>query len=122
MLKIANFLVKADVVCDYIPVLSSATNLIDLFQKTIVLPKLSAEEIANNHYYTHLRDKEVSRCLTLLLPFLGNMIVAISDFRLEPLVIEYLEEVKKEIEESRKIIMAKTKHFRKPENYAFYQK
>ena len=35
---------------------------------------------ANSHYYTHLKQKDVSRCVTLLIPVLGNIVVRFYDF------------------------------------------
>lgn len=102
MTRIGNFLVKADNICDYIPVVSTATNLVDLFQKAVVIPKLDADVISSSHYYTHLKNKGIFRCLALLLPFIGNLLVAISDFREQPGMKTFLKSVKQEIEYSRK--------------------
>lgn len=52
--------------CDYIPVVSIATNIVDLFVKTVILPYKSAVDIEKNHYYTQLKYKNEYRCLALL--------------------------------------------------------
>ncbi len=75
----ANFLVKVDKVCDYIPIVSTATNLVNLFQKTVVLPFMDAETIASNHYYTYLNEKNVDRCIILTIPVIGNILVALGE-------------------------------------------
>ncbi len=70
-----SLLVQADRACDYIPVLSTVTNLIDLFQKCCC----SCEPKPKDHYYKHIQDKSVLRCITLLIPVVGNLIVALYD-------------------------------------------
>ena len=74
-----NKLVIADRVCDYIPVVSSLTNLIDIFQKCVILSFKNQITIENNHYYEHLKNKSYIRCIILLIPILGNIIVFILD-------------------------------------------
>jgi len=73
-------LVIADNVCDYIPAVSTLSNLTDLFQKCLVLSFMSDQTIVNNHYYTHLKNKSFLRCIVLLIPVIGNIIVGINDF------------------------------------------
>ena len=50
MSTISERLVRADRTADYIPGVSTATNLIDLFQKCLVLPCISRKCIARNPY------------------------------------------------------------------------
>lgn len=102
MPRIENFLVKADNICDYIPIVSTATNLVDLFQKTVLMPKLDAEDTSKNEYFTHLKSKKLARCFALLFPFIGNMFIAICDFRNQPGMKAFLDQAKIEIEFSRK--------------------
>ncbi|KIC77239.1 hypothetical protein DB41_CO00080 [Neochlamydia sp. TUME1] len=64
---------------DYIPIVSTVTNLVDIFQKVVVLPFKQKENISKNVYYTHLDQKSFRRCLTLLIPVLGNVFVGIYD-------------------------------------------
>ncbi|MBS4168300.1 hypothetical protein [Parachlamydia sp. AcF125] len=75
-----SFLVKADQVSDYIPGISTVTNLVDLFQKFVVLPSKQKANISKSHYYTYLQQKSFSRCLVLLIPVIGNIIIAVDDF------------------------------------------
>lgn len=77
---IRNCLVKTDDFCDYIPVISSITNLVNLFQKCVVLPFIDKATISSNHYYKHINEKSFVRCLFLVIPVIGNMIVGIYDF------------------------------------------
>lgn len=72
-------LIKTDKTLDYIPVLSTFANLIDIFQKCVLLPLLSKNAIEKNHYYKHLSHKDFSRCMTLLVPILGNILIGILD-------------------------------------------
>lgn len=74
-----NKVVIADRVCDYIPLVSSLTNLVDIFQKCVILSSKNRITIENNHYYEYLKDKSYARCIILLIPILGNIIVAIFD-------------------------------------------
>ncbi|MBS4168592.1 HEAT repeat domain-containing protein [Parachlamydia sp. AcF125] len=76
----ASFLLKADRVSDYIPAISTITNLIDLFQKCVVLPFKQKINVSKSHYYAYLKQKSFSRCVVLLLPVIGNILVAIYDF------------------------------------------
>lgn len=72
-----DFLVKADNVCDYIPVVSTVSNLIDLFQKYIILSVVDEQAIAENYYYTYLKEKNALYCFILLIPIIGNIIIKI---------------------------------------------
>lgn len=69
-----------DRVCDYVPVISTITNLVDLFEKCVLRfcckpesPKL------DNRYFSHIKDKSKLRCVILFVPFLGNIIIAVWD-------------------------------------------
>ncbi|MBS4168373.1 HEAT repeat domain-containing protein [Parachlamydia sp. AcF125] len=75
----ASFLLKADQISDYIPGLSTITNSIDLFQKYVVFPSKQKASISNSHYYTYLQQKSFSRCIVLLIPVIGNIIIGIYD-------------------------------------------
>ena len=79
-MEIGKTLRLADDVCDYVPVVSTVSNLVDLFQKTVVLPSTPKEIIWESHYYTHLDQKSFSRCVVLLIPVIGNILVGIYDF------------------------------------------
>ena len=75
-----NRLVEIDNFCDYVPIVSSFTNLVGLFQKCIVLPFMQASDIKENHYFEHLHEKSFARCVLLLIPVLGNITIGILDF------------------------------------------
>ncbi len=93
-MKINSFLVKTDRIFDYIPVFSTVTNLIDIFQKCVILPLMSEEKIKNNHYYTHVKEKNLARCISLLIPVIGNILIALLDVSLKLKIVP--EKVKKE--------------------------
>ena len=77
-MKINESLVKLDCICDYLPVFSTVTNLVDIFIKYVVLKDKSEPEILSDHYYTHIRDKNAYRYITLL-PLIGNVVIIIMD-------------------------------------------
>lgn len=64
---------------DYIPVVSTATNLFQLFLKA-TLYFTSQHTIDKNPYYMHITRKPISRCIVLLIPVIGNVIIGIYDF------------------------------------------
>ncbi len=70
-------LIFADNISDKVPVISSASNLYDIFAKMAFVPPKT--EPSNNPYIRHLRDKSYARCVILLLPFLGNIVVGLYD-------------------------------------------
>lgn len=72
-------LVRLDVMTDYLPVASTVTNLVDLFQKVLVLPFLEKSYLDSSHYYTHLDSKSFARCVILLVPVIGNLFVLVYD-------------------------------------------
>ncbi|MBS4165958.1 MULTISPECIES: DUF4116 domain-containing protein [unclassified Neochlamydia] len=65
---------------DYLPFVSTVTNLVYIFQKAVILPIKQKESMPKSSYYSHLSLKSFSRCIILLLPVLGNIIVGIYDF------------------------------------------
>ena len=80
MNNVSNLLVKADCFCDYIPLVSSVTNLVDIFQKCVVIPFLNKATIDSNPYYTHINKKSFNRCLLLVIPIFGSILIGIYDF------------------------------------------
>ncbi len=71
-------LTTVDTFCDYIPVVSTATNAFYLFQKYVYMPTAS-EEIAASPLYSHIDAKNTYRCVALLFPVIGNLAVALYD-------------------------------------------
>jgi ankyrin repeat protein len=79
--------VNIDKVMDYIPVVSSVTNLVDIIQKrALAMPEkndntTSPEDYENKlRYYEHIQNKKTIRCVALMIPVLGNLVVGIYDF------------------------------------------
>jgi hypothetical protein len=72
-------LTQIDALLDYVPGVSTLTSLVTIFQKVVVLPRLSPEEISNSHYYSYVASKEVLRCVLLLIPCIGNIVIALWD-------------------------------------------
>ena len=68
--KLSNF-------CDALPVISTVTNLIHIFLKAVC--PLLPSSIQGNRFFTHIREKSLSRCLVLLIPILGNITIALYD-------------------------------------------
>jgi hypothetical protein len=82
MLNITEFstvCVNLDRYLDYVPVLSTITNLIDIFLKYVVQPRMDETDLQTNHYLTYLDTKKLSRCLILTIPLFGNIIIAVLD-------------------------------------------
>lgn len=78
---INTFLVKADNFCDYIPCFSTVSNLIDLFQKCVIVHLINKQTVINSRYFTHLKQKSFLRCTVLLIPVIGNVLIGIYDFK-----------------------------------------
>lgn len=72
-MEITRLLIAADRVMDFVPVLSTVTNLVNLFIKAVVLPLCSKETISKNHYFTYLNDKDSLTCIILSIPIFGNI-------------------------------------------------
>lgn len=70
----SNFLVNMDKTIDFIPGLSTVSNLFDLFLKYKFLQNKPATEIKSNPYYTHIEEKDSHLSVVLCVPVLGNAI------------------------------------------------
>lgn len=78
-MKIGTRCAEADWICDYIPGLSSFSNLADFAQKGI--GKVLPEDKKKNRYWTHIRNKDSARCLVLtVLPVVGNVYYFAKDY------------------------------------------
>ncbi|MGR3951565.1 MAG: hypothetical protein QRY74_01400 [Chlamydia sp.] len=88
--SISNLLIISDTYLDYIPIVSTVTNLINIIQKCIILPIL-APAIRKNRYYKHIDTKKFAHCLFLLVPIIGNIAI--------PLIKRKLEQDKKREQE-----------------------
>lgn len=69
---------ELDYILDYVPVVSTVSNLIDITAK-LILGNLSNEPIDSFPYFAHLSEKSYLRCITLLIPIIGNIIVGLHD-------------------------------------------
>lgn len=79
-IKFNNALVSIDEYCDYVPFASSAVNFVHIFEKAIFNSCCSDDYIVSHNYVSHITDKSTLRCVTLLVPILGNIVVGIYDF------------------------------------------
>ena len=82
MLKIDWFstaCVKVDTYANYIPFISSVTNLIGLFLKYVFKPCVNQAKVYNYQYFVFLEDKKLLRFIVLIIPVLGNILIALVD-------------------------------------------
>jgi len=80
-MEIGKYLYRADVICDYVPVISTVSTIVNLFQKFFVIPYLNRDYVNSSYYYSYLNQKSTNRCISLLVPIIGNIIVGIFDFK-----------------------------------------
>lgn len=73
-------LIDLDIFLDKIPFASTVSNLINLFQK-YVFKKVDPATINQNRYFKYINEKSISRCVVLLIPVFGNIIIALYDKR-----------------------------------------
>ena len=67
---------------DYVPIVSTVKSLVHLFKKCFVIPMMhlmNPESIKESKHYTWLQQRSFSRCIVLLVPILGNILVGIYD-------------------------------------------
>lgn len=77
---VSTTLVVADRVCDYVPFVSTVSNLVDLFEKSVLHCCCTSQSSdIDNRYFSHIKDKSKVRCVILLVPILGNIAVALYD-------------------------------------------
>lgn len=74
-----DILVFIDKAADRVPFFSSITNMVDLFIKANMSDKAQAPS-QSDRYYTHIKDKSPFRCILLLIPIFGNIVVALIDY------------------------------------------
>lgn len=72
-------LVKMDSYCDYVPFVSTITNLVDIFEKCVLLNYKNNEQIKKNPYFKHLIEKRFLRCVLVIIPVIGNIVIAFID-------------------------------------------
>jgi hypothetical protein len=78
--NVPRVLVKIDNFCDYVPFVSSVINMVDLFQKCVILPLIQKSTVQASQYYKHLDQKSFARCALLMIPVFGNIIIGVYDF------------------------------------------
>lgn len=77
-----------DIICDFVPFVSTINSCVDLVQKNVYYVKKindvrdsalcnSTAKLENNHYREHLGKKHNVRCLVTLIPVAGNIGLAI---------------------------------------------
>lgn len=57
-----------------IPLVGTAVNLVDIFQKCVILPAMQCLNVKKGHYYTYLENKTFKDCVGLLVPFFGTVL------------------------------------------------
>ena len=73
---------QVDHIADYVPVMSTITNIINIFQKLIIDIGRIRPNSEKDHYFHHIKDKSYGRCFfAALLPVIGNIILGIYDYR-----------------------------------------
>ncbi len=114
---VSSFLIKADQICDFVPILSTVNNVVDLFLKNVSLPRSSPPAIKASHYYTYLNEKTFTRSILLLIPVLGQIIVYLADqlyddkmFALEQVRKNglNLKDMSKRLQNNKEVVLAAT--------------
>lgn len=72
-------LIKLDIYSDYIPIVSSITNIFNLFQIFFIRNCIDSANI-NHHYFSYIKDKSYFRVITLCIPILGNITIFLADY------------------------------------------
>ena len=95
LMEVTNIsLVEADTFCDYIPFVSSITNLIDLVIKTIcsLVENYNAKDFTiDHHYFSYLHnEKRAWRCAVLLMPIFGNLYILMHPEKVGAFQVEVL--------------------------------
>ena len=94
-MEISKILIGIDKISNFVPLVSTLTNLVDLFEKCVVLPilKRSGVDLNRNRYFSYINQKEISKCLVALLPLIGNIAIA-TFFSQKQLLKDASEELK----------------------------
>ncbi len=86
--------VQTDKICDYIPVVSTVTNLVDIFETCVCKCFKSNSTISQNRYFSYIQNKPFWRSAVLLIPVLGNIAIGIYDFKRYTKAKKVIEETK----------------------------
>ncbi len=65
--------------CDYLPFVSSYTNCVALFHQYVGTHNVDGMDSEKSHVYTYYQNKSPIRCAILLIPIIGNLLVAAYD-------------------------------------------
>lgn len=87
MLILNKSLIVIDQLCDYIPFVSIISNSIDLLARNIILNKMSQATISAYPYFKHIQDKSSYRCITSMIPVIGNICLIFFDIIIKPLCL-----------------------------------
>ncbi len=71
---VSTSLIAIDNILDYIPLVSTANNLVDLGLKHVVFKDTDPESSEFKQYLKHLKDKETTTCLVYSIPVIGNIL------------------------------------------------
>ncbi len=76
-----DFFVELDKKADYIPVVSTVTNVADLVLKGAItlMDQQRLEEALQSNFFQHIQDKSIARSVALLVPVVGNGIIYLYD-------------------------------------------
>jgi hypothetical protein len=72
-----NYLIKADKIIDYIPIISTLSNSIDILGKIY----LNKSDVQLNDYSIYLKNKKFKHCLILMIPIFGNIFIFIKSLK-----------------------------------------
>jgi len=67
-------LIVLDSILDLVPLGSTASNLVDLSLKHLVIKDMDASSSAFKDYIEHIQDKKTGTCLAYSVPVVGNVI------------------------------------------------
>lgn len=76
--SMSNALIRIDQICDYLPI-APITNFVDLFEQCAFRCCCSSKSIKDNRYLSYINNKNTLRCVVLLVPILGFIVVGIYD-------------------------------------------
>jgi len=71
----SRMLTHIDMFFDYVPFISTVTNIVNIFQKFLIIPFIDKDYLKESHYFFHIQNKGLFRCVLLIVPILGNLIV-----------------------------------------------
>jgi hypothetical protein len=74
-----NFLTRIDHYSEYVPIISYITLFVNAIQDKLIIPKMESNQVYENKYFSHIKSKSTTRKIVLLVPLIGNIIVAVLD-------------------------------------------